>query len=120
MRNLYYVPVTQAHLDAGQRDTLPGPARSVGLIRQEERIVARAALATLRALDEPVNAVYAGVASAIVALEEGEELEYCWCDDGIALMAACDAGRAAELQPQTVLLMDLPTYQAYRSDHPHS
>ena len=36
-----------------------------------------------------------------------------WCHDGIALMGACDIGRAAELEPQTVRLMVLPDYEAY-------
>ena len=38
---------------------------------------------------------------------------YYWRHDGIALMAACDIGHAAEMEPQTVMLMDLPTYDAY-------
>ena len=33
--------------------------------------------------------------------------------DRIALMGACDNGRAAEMAPQTVMLVDLPTYDAY-------
>ena len=49
---------------------------------------------------------------------DGQELTYYWCDDGIALMAACDAGRAAELQPRTVLLMDRATYAEYCATHP--
>ena len=31
----------------------------------------------------------------------------------IALMGVCGLGRVAELEPQTVMLMDLPTYEAY-------
>ena len=48
-----------------------------------------------------------------MVLGDGQELAYCWRHDGIALMGACDLGRAAELEPQTVMLMDLPTYEAY-------
>ena len=118
MQNLYHIPVTQAHLDAGQLGTLrPG---AVGFIIQTEKVVARAALDALRALGEPVESVLAGFAQTIIVLEDGQELTYYWCDDGITLMAFCDAGRAAEMQPQTVMLMDLPTYQAYCADHPRS
>ena len=46
-------------------------------------------------------------------LDDGQELAYYWCHDGIALMGACELGRATELEPQTVRLMDLPTYEAY-------
>ena len=118
MQNLYHIPVNQAHLDAGQMGTLrPG---AVGFILQTEKIVARAALDALRALGEPVKAVHTGFAVTIIVLEDGQELPYYWCDDGITLMAFCDAGRAAEMQPQTVMLMDHPTYQTYCADHPHS
>ena len=118
MQNLYHIPVTQAHLDAGQLGTLrPG---AVGFIIQTEKVVARAALDALRALGEPVKAVHAGFAVTIIVLEDGQELPYYWCDDGITMMAFCDAGRAAEMQPQTVMLMDHPTYQTYCADHPHS
>ena len=48
MQNLYHIPVTQAHLDAGQLGTLrPG---AIGFILGSEKIVARAALDALRAL----------------------------------------------------------------------
>ena len=118
MQNLYHIPVTQAHLDAGQLGTLrPG---AVGFIIQTEKVVARAALDALRALGEPVKSVHAGFAVTIIVLEDGQELAYYWCDDGITMMAFCDAGRAAEMQPQTVMLMDHPTYQAYCADHPRS
>ena len=114
MQNLYHIPVTQAHLDAGQLGTLrPG---AVGFIIQTEKVVARAALDALRALGEPVKAVHAGFAVTIIVLEDGQELPYYWCNDGITMMAFCDAGRAAEMQPQTVMLMDLPTYQTYCAD----
>ena len=118
MQNLYHIPVTQAHLDAGQLGTLrPG---AVGFIIQTEKVVARAALDALRAEGEPVKAVHAGFAVTIIVLEDGQELPYYWCDDGITMMAFCDAGRAAEMQPQTVMLMDHPTYQTYCADHPRS
>ena len=120
MRNLYHIPVTQAHLDAGQSGALTDPAGGIALIFQQERIVARAALDALRALGEPVKAVHAGFASTIIVLEDGQELAYYWCDDGITLMALCDAGRAAEPQPQTVRLMDRATYRAYCATHPRS
>lgn len=120
MRNLYHVPVTQAHLDAGQRGTLTGPAGGVVIILQAERVLARAALDALHAMGEPVKAVHAGFASTAIVLEDGRELAYYWCDDGIALMALCDAGRAAELLPQTVRLMDPSTYAAYCAAHPRS
>ena len=121
MQNLYHVPVTQAHLDAGQ-DAIWQNNRggNVAVIPHEERALSRAALDALRAEGEPVVAVHAGFAATIVALEDGQDLNYYWCDDGIALMAACDSGRAAEMQPQTVMLMDHPTYQAYCADHPRS
>ena len=48
-----------------------------------------------------------------VVLGDGRELAYYWRHDGITLMGACDLGRAAELEPQTVMLMDLPNYEAY-------
>ena len=113
-----HIPVTQAHLDAGQLGTLrPG---AVGFIIQTEKVVARVALDSLRALGEPVKAVHTGFAVTTVVLEEGQELAYCWCDHGITMMALCDAGRAAEIQAQTVMLMDLPTYDAYCADHPRS
>ncbi len=88
------------------------------LILQDERIVAKAALDAPRALGEPVRAVHAGLSSTIIVLEDGQELVYYWCDDGITLMALCDAGRAAEVQPQTVLLMDRATYTEYCATHP--
>ena len=115
MRNLYHIPVTQAHLDAGQSGALTDPAGGVVHIFQQERIVARAAL---RALGEPVKAVHAGFANTTVVLEDGREPAYYWCDDGIKLMALCDSGRAAELQPQTGRLMDRPTYRTYCAANP--
>ncbi len=113
MQNLYHIPITQAHLDAGQSATVHNPAGNVAVIPHEERVLSRAALDVLRAVGEPVAAVYAGFAVTTVVLDDGQELEYYWCNDGIALMGACDRGRAAELQPQTVMLMDLPTYEVY-------
>ena len=69
MRNLYHIPVTQAHLDAGQSGTLTDPAGGVALIFQQERIIARAALDALRAQGEPVRAVHAGLSNTIIVLE---------------------------------------------------
>ncbi len=120
MRNLYRIPVTQEHLDAGQSATWQNPAGKVAVIPHQQRVLSRAALDALRAQGEPVKAVHAGFAATTVVLEDGQELSYYWCDHGIALMAACDTGRAAEMQPQTVMLMDHPTYQAYCADHPRS
>ena len=118
MRNLYHIPITQEHLDAGQLGTRrPG---AIGFIPGSETIVARPALDALRALGEPVKIVLAGPAQTIIALEDGQELTYYCCDCGITMMAFCDAGRAAALEPQTIMLMDHPTYQAYCADHPRS
>ena len=120
MRNLYHILVTQDHLDAGQSATWQNPAGNVAVIPHEKRVLSRAALDALRAEGEPVAAVYAGSAVTTVVLEDGQELAYYWCNDGITLMSACDLGHAAELEPQTVRLMDLPTYDAYCSSHPSS
>ena len=120
MRNLYHIPVTQEHLDTGQSATWQNPAGNVAVIPHEERVLSRAALDALRAEGEPVATVYAGFGHTTVVPDDGQELDYYWCDDGIALTAACDSGRAAEMQPQTVMLMDHPTYQAYCADHPRS
>ena len=120
MRNLYYIPVTQDHLDAGQSATWQNPAGNVAVIPHQERVLSRAALDALRAEGEPVAAVYAGFGHTTVVLDDGRELDYHWCHDSIALMAACDRGRSAEMQPQTVTLMDLPTYDAYCASRPSS
>ena len=111
MRNLYHIPVSQKHLDAGQRATWQNPADNVAVIPHAERVLSKAALDALRAEGEPVAAVYAGFAVTTVVLDDGQELFYYWRHDGIALMGACDLGRVAELEPQTVMLMDLPTYE---------
>ena len=113
MRNLYHIPVTQEHLDAGQSATWQNPVGNVAVIPHEDRVLSRAALDALRAEGEPVATVYAGFAVTTVVLDHGQELAYYSCHDGIALMGACDLGRAAELEPQTIMLMDLPTYEAY-------
>ena len=55
-------------------------------------------------------AVYAGYTVPAVVVDHGQQFGYYWRRDGIALMAACDTGRAAEMEPQRVRLMDLPTY----------
>ena len=120
MRNLYHVPVIQEHLDAGQDAIWQNRGGNVEVIPHERRVLSRAALDALRAQGEPVAAVYAGFGHTTVVLNDGQELAYYWCDDGITMMAFCDAGRAAEMQPQTVMLMDLPTYDAYCADHPRS
>ena len=120
MRNLYHIPVTQEHLDAGQNATWQNRAGDVAVIPHEERVLSRAALDALRAEGEPIAAVYAGFGHTTVVPDHGQELDYYWCDDGIALMADCDRGRAAELQPQTVMLMDLPTYEDYCASRPRS
>ena len=83
-------------------------------------MLSRAALGALRAEGEPVAAVYAGFGHTTVVLDDGQELAYYWYDNGITLMAACDRGRAAALEPQTVRLMDLPTYEDYCASRPHS
>ena len=113
MRSLYHIPITQERLDAGQNATWQNPAGNAAVIPQEERALSWAALDALRAAGEPVAAVYAGFAVTTVVLEDGQEQAYYWCHDGSTLMAACDRRRAAEMAPQTVMLMDLPTYDAY-------
>ena len=120
MRNLYHIPITQDHLDAGQSATWLNPAGNMAVIPREERVLSRAALDALPAEGEPVAAVYAGFGRTTVVLDDGQELDYYWCDDGIVLMSACDRGRADELEPQTVQLMDLPTYDAYCASRPSS
>ena len=120
MRNLYHVPVTQEHLDAGQDAIWQNRGGNVEVIPHERRVLSRAALDALRAQGEPVAAVYAGFGHTTVVLNDGQELAYYWCDDGIALMAACDNDRAAEMEPQTVQLMDLLTYGAYCASRPSS
>ena len=113
MRNLYHIPVTQDHLDAGQSATWQNPAGNAAVITHEERVLYKAALDALRAAGEPVAAVYAGFAVATAVLGDGQELAYYWCHGGIMLMGAFDLGRAAELEPKNVRLMDLPTYDTY-------
>ena len=113
MRNLHHIPVTQGHPDACQSATRQNQAGDVAVSPHEEWVLSRDALDALRAEGEPVAAVYAGFAVTTVALHHGQELTYYWHHDGIALVGACDLGRAAELEPQTVRLMDLPTYDVY-------
>ena len=113
MRNLYHIPATQDHLDAGQISTWQNPAGNAAVIPHERRVLSRAAMDALRAEREPVAAVYAGFAATTVVLDDGQELAYYRCDDGIALMGACARGRAAAMEPQTVMLMDLPTCDPY-------
>ena len=120
MRNLYHIPITQDHLDAGQSATWRNPAGNVAVIPHEARVLSRAALDALRADGEPVAAVYAGFGHTTVVLDDGQGLDYYWCHDGIALMGACDSGHAAEMQPQTVMLMDLLTYDACCASRPSS
>ena len=83
------------------------------VIPHEERVLSRAALEALHAKGEPVAVVYVGFGRTTIVLDDGQELTYYWCNNGITLMAACDRGRTAELAPQTVRLMDHLTYQAY-------
>ena len=99
MRNLYHIPVTQDHLDAGQSATWQNRVGNVAVIPHGQRVLSRAALDALLA-DHRL-------------LDDGRQIHYYCRHDRIALMAACDAGRAAEVQPQTVRFTDLPTYDAY-------
>ena len=92
MRNLYHIPVTQDHLDAGQSATWQNPTGNMAVIPHEGRALSRAALDALRSDGEPVAAVYAGCAVTSVVPGDGQELAYYWRDDGITLMAACDRG----------------------------
>lgn len=57
--------------------------------------------------------VHAGIGETSVILESGERHTYHWCHDGIDLMAKCDRGLAAEIEPQFVTMMDLSHYTAY-------
>ena len=113
MRNLPHIPVTQDHSDAGHSATWQNPAGNVAVIPHEERVLSRSALDALLAAGESVAAVYAGFAVTTVELDDGRELAYYWCHDGITLMADCARGRTAAMAPQTVRLMDLLTYEAY-------
>ena len=88
MRNLYHIPVTQDHLDAGQSATWQNRVGNVAVIPHGQRVLSRAALDALLA-DHRL-------------LDDGRQIHYYCRHDRIALMAACDAGRAAEVQPQTV------------------
>ena len=77
MRNLYHIPVTQDHLDAGQSATRQSRGGNVAMILpHEERVLSRAALAALRAEGEPVAAVYVGFGVTTVVLADGQELAY--------------------------------------------
>ena len=113
MRNLYYIPVTQEHLDAGQDAISQNRCGNVAVISHKLRVLSMAALYALRAEGEPVAAVYAGFGRTTVVLNDDQKLAYYWRHDGIALMGASDRRRAAELAPQTVRLKDLPTYDAH-------
>ncbi len=120
MRDLYHIPVSQEHLDAGQSATWQNPAGNVAVIPHDQRVLSNAALDALCAAGEPVAAVYAGFAVATAVLDDGQEMAYYWRHDGITLMGACDLERAAELEPKNVRLMDLPTYDAYCASRPSS
>ena len=87
MRNLYHIPVTQDHLDAGQSATWQNRVGNVAVIPHGQRVLSRAALNALLA-DHRL-------------LDDGRQIHYYCRHDRIALMAACDAGRDAEVQPQT-------------------
>ena len=41
MQNLYHIPVTQAHLDAGQSATLQNRGGNVAVIPHEQRVLSR-------------------------------------------------------------------------------
>ena len=99
MRNLYHIPVTQDHLDAGQSATWQNRVGNVAVIPHGQRVLSRAALDALVA-DHRL-------------LDDGRQMHYYCRHDRTALMAACDRGRAAEMEPQTVRLTDLPSYRAY-------
>ena len=99
MRNLYHIPVTQDHLDAGQSATWQNRVGNVAVIPHGQRVLSRAALDALLA-DHRL-------------LDDGRQIHYYCRHDRTALMAACDGGRDAEVQPQTVRFTDLPTYDAY-------
>ena len=76
MRNLYHIPVTQAHLDAGQDAIWQNRGGNMAVIPHEERALSKAALDALRAQGEPVAAVYAGFGHTTVVPNDGQELSY--------------------------------------------
>ena len=112
MKSIYQIHVTQEHLDAGQ-PVISGAPNAAVRINTRDKIISRAAYDALRAEGVPVAEVHAGIGETAVILESGERHTYYWCRDGIALMAKCDQGLAAELKPQFVTMMDLSHYTAY-------
>ena len=75
MRNLYHIPVTQDHLDAGQSAAWQNRVSNVAVAPHERRVLSKAALDALRAEGEPIAAVYVGFAVTTVVLEDGQELD---------------------------------------------
>ena len=121
MRNLYHIPVIQDHLVAGHSATWQNLAGNAAVIPHEERVRCPGLPWTLYALSaNPWRRCTPAFGHTTVVLEDGQELTYHWCHDGIALMSSCDSGRAAEMQPQTVRLMDLTTSDAYCSSRTSS
>ena len=112
MKAIYHIHVTQEHLDAGQ-PVIRGAPNTAVRINTRDKIINRAAYDALRAEGVPVAEVHAGIGETSVILESGERHTYYWCRDGIALMAKCDRGLAAEIKPQFVTMMDLSHYTAY-------
>ena len=112
MQSIYHVHVTQEHLDAGQ-PVISGAPNAAARINTGDKIIGRAAYDALRAEGVPVAEVHAGIGETSVILESGERHTYYWCHDGIDLMAKCDRGLAAEIEPQFVTMMDLSHYTAY-------
>ena len=112
MKSIYHIHVTQEHLDAGQ-PVISGAPNAAVRTNTRDKIISRAAYDTLRAQGVPVAEVHSGISETSVILESGERHTYYWCRDGIALMAKCDRGLAAELKPQIVTMMDLSHYTAY-------
>ena len=112
MQSIYHIHVTQEHLDAGQ-PVISGAPNTAVRINTRDKIISRAAYDALRAEGVPVAEVHAGIGETSVILESGERHTYYWCHDGIALMAKCDRGLAAQVKPQLVTMMDLSHHTAY-------
>ena len=112
MKPIYHIHVTQEHLDAGQ-PVIRGAPNTAVRMNTRDKIISRATHDALRAQGVPVAEVHAGIGETSVTLESGERHTYYWCRDGIALMAKCDRGLAAQMKPQVVTMMDIAHYTAY-------
>ena len=60
----------------------------MAVIPHGQRVLSKAALDALLAEDETVAAVYAGSGHTTIVLDDGRQIHYYCCHDGIVLMAA--------------------------------